>query len=160
MIKCYLAAILLTFSVSTHVIADDYLLRLDTVGLRELPNGDQEPDSKIPESIEIVVGKNNSFYGSTSIGVHKISIRGKIRESQDERLLVELHYEKFSETGEFVPVVGGKMHPVRKGLTFESKAKSVELGETVVFDGLVSLSERKRLTLTIDHFDPSINREQ
>ena len=160
MIKCYFATIMLAIFSSTYAIADGYLLRVETVELRDLPNGDQAPDSKILESIEIVVGINKTFYGSTTIGEDKISIRGRIRESQDERLLVELHYEKFSETGEFVPVVGGKMHPVRKGLIFESKAKSVELGETVVFDGLVSLSERKRLTLSIDHFDPSINREQ
>ncbi len=57
MIKFYFAAILLTLFSSTYAVADDYLLRLETVGLRDLPNGDQEPDSGIRESIEIVVRK-------------------------------------------------------------------------------------------------------
>ena len=160
MIKCYFAAILLTLSSSAYAVADDYLLRLENVGLRDLPNGDQEPDSRVPESIEIVVRNNNSFYGSTTIGVDKISIRGMIRESLDERLRVEIHYKKSSDTGEFVPGVDGKKHPIRKHLTFDSSANLVELGKPVVFDALVSHSKRKRLTLLIDHFDPSIKREQ
>ncbi len=86
MIRCYFAAILLTLFVSTYAVADDYLLRLETVGLRDLPNGDQEPDSKTLESVEIVVRNNNSFYGSTTIDIHKISISGMIQESKDGRL--------------------------------------------------------------------------
>lgn len=160
MIKCYFAAILLTLFSSTFAVADDYLLRLEAVGLRELPNGDQEPDSGIPESIEIVVRNNNSFYSSTTIGVDKISIRGMIRESQDERLRVEIHYKKSSDTGEFVPGVDGKKHPIRKDFKFDSTAQLIELGKPVVLDALVSQSKRKRLTLMIEHFDPSIKREQ
>lgn len=160
MIKCYFAAMLLTLFSSTYAVADDYLLRLETVGLRDLPNGDQEPDSGIPESIEIVVQNNNSFYGSATIGVDKISIRGMIQESQDEKLRVEIHYKSFSDTGEFVSGVDGKRQPIRKGLTFDSSANLVELGKPVVFDGLVSQSKRKRLTLLIDCFDPTRNRDQ
>ena len=158
MIKWNFAAILLTLLSGTSAIADDYLLRVETVGLRELPNGDQEPDSKVPESIEIVVRNNDSFYGSTTIGVDKISIRGVIRESDDGKLRVEIHFKKSSDTGEVVPGVDGKKHPIRKNLTFDSSAKSVELGKPVVPDALVSNSRRKRLTLLIDHFDPSIER--
>lgn len=160
MIKCYFAAILLTLFSCTYAVADDYLLRLETVGLRELPNGDQEPESGIPESIEIVVRNNNSFYGSTTIGVYKTSIRGMIQELQDEKLRIEIHYKSFSDTGEFVLGVDGKRHPIRKGLTFDSSANFVELGKPVFFDGLVSQSKRKRLTLLIDCFDPTRNQDQ
>ncbi len=158
--RCYFAAMLLTLFSSTYVGADDYLLRLETVGLHDLPNGDQEPDSKTPESIEIVVRNNNSFYGSITTGVDKISIRGMIQESQDEKLLVEVHYKRSSATGEFVPGVDGKRHPIRKGLTFDSSANLVELGKPVVFDALVSQSKSNRLTLLIDYFDPSRNRDR
>lgn len=162
MIKWYFAAILLTLFSGTCSIADDYLLRVETVGLRELPNGDQEPDSQVPESIEIVVRKNNSFYGSTTIGIDKISIRGMIRESDDGKLRVEIHYKKSSETGEFVPGVDGKNRPIRKSLTFDfdSSANLVELGKPVAHDALVSNSKRTRLTLFIDHFDPTTMREE
>lgn len=160
MIKCFFAAILLTLFTNTYAVADDYLLRLETVGLRDLPNGDQEPDSGIHESIEIVVRNNNSFCGSTTIGVDKISIRGMIQESPDEKLRVEIHYRSFSDSGEFVPGVDGKRLPIRKGFTFDSSANIVELGKPVVFDGLVSQSKRKRLTLLIDYFDPTRNRDQ
>jgi hypothetical protein len=60
MIKRYFAAVLLTLFSSTYAVADDYLLRLEIVDLRELPNGEQEPDSRTPESIEIVVRNNIS----------------------------------------------------------------------------------------------------
>jgi hypothetical protein len=160
MIKCCFAATLLILFSGTCAIANDYLLRVETVGLRELPNGDQEPDSRVAESIEIVVRNNNSFYGCTTIGIDKISIRGMIRESDDGRLRVEIHFKKSSDTGEVVPGVDGKKHPIRKNLTFDSSANLVELGKPVVLDGLVSNSKRKRLTLLIDHFDPSIKREE
>ncbi len=160
MIKCYFAAILLTLFSGTCAFAGDYLLRVETVGLRELPNGDKEPDSSVPESIEIVVRNNSAFFGSTTIGVDKISIRGILQESGDGTLRVEIHYKKSSDTGEFGPVVDGKKLPIRKNLTFNSSENSVQLGKPVVLDALVSNSKRKRLTLLIDHFDPSIKREE
>lgn len=159
MIKCCFAAVLLTSFAGTYAVADDYLLQLETVGLRELPNGDQEPDSETPESVEIVVRNSNSFYGSTTIGVDKISISGKVQESEDGRLLVEMHYKRLSDTGESVTGVDGKRHPIRKGLTFDTTAKLVELGKPVVTDALVSRSERVRITLLIDYFDPSSDRD-
>ncbi|MEO8268735.1 MAG: hypothetical protein ABI557_03380 [Aureliella sp.] len=157
--KCYFAAILLTLFVSTYAVADDYLLRVETVGLRDLPNGDQEPDSKTLESVEIVVRNNNSFYGSTTIGIHKISISGMIQELKDGRLLVEMHYRRISETGESIPGVDGQRHPIRKGLNFNYTAKFVELGKPDKTDALVSLSSSVRTTLLIDHFEASGNQK-
>lgn len=159
MIRCYSAAFLLTLIASTYAVADDYLLRLETVGLRDLPNGDQEPESEILESVEIVVRNNNSFYGSTTIGVDKISVSGKVRESRDERLRVEMHYKRSSDTGESVPGVDGKRHPIREGFTFNTTAKTVELGKPVVTDARVSRSKSIRITILIDDFDPSRNRD-
>ena len=143
MIKCYPAAILLTLMSATCAVADDYLLRVETVSLRELPNGERAPDASVPESIEIVVRNNSAFFGSTTIGVDKISIRGMIQESGDGTLRVEIHYKKASDTGEFVPGVDGKKRPIRKNLTFDSSDNLVELGEPVVLDALVANSKRK-----------------
>ncbi len=50
--------------------------------------------------------------------------------------------------------------PIRKDFKFDSTAQLIELGKPVVLDALVSQSKRKRLTLMIEHFDPSIKREQ
>ncbi len=105
--------------------------------------GNEEPSSEVPESVEMVVRNKNSFYGSTTIGVDKISIRGMIREADDGRLRVEIHYKKSYDTGKFVPGIDGEKHPIRKAFTFDSSANVVELGEPVVFDALVSRSERK-----------------
>ena len=55
MTRCFLAAIFLALFASSYSAADDYLLRLETVDLRVLPNGDKEVNEGTPESIEIVV---------------------------------------------------------------------------------------------------------
>lgn len=159
MSKCYFAAILLTLFVNTYAVADDYLLRLETVGLRDLPNGDQEPDSKSLESVEIVVRNNNSFYGSTTIGIDKISISGMVQESKDGRLRVEIHYMRISDTGESVPGVDGQRHPISKGFSFATTERLVELGKPVETDALVSRSRSIRTTLLIDYFEASGNQD-
>lgn len=160
MLRYYVATVVLTFFSSTCVIADDYLLRLETVGLRVLPNGDKEPDATIPERSEIVLRINDAFFASTAIGVDKISIRGTVRESKDGKLRLEVHYTKASDTGEFVPGIDGKRHPVRDCFIFDTKEQLIELGKPVVLDALVSNSKRKRLTLLIIHFDPTIATEK
>lgn len=158
--KCCLAVILLGFVVSTNSVADEFLLRLETAELRDLPNGEQEPDLKTRESVEILVRAGRAFYNRTTNGLHTISIRGKVEEANPGKSLVQLQFSKTSDTGQSVPLINGQRKTINNVFEAKITAMTLEFGKPVELDGLVTNSKRIRTTLSIDHFDPSNNQDE
>lgn len=159
MSKNYFAVIALTLLTCTPAVSQDYLLRFETVSLQDQPNGNIKPDAKVPDSVEIVVRNNVTFYCKTMVGSEKISVEGKVRELPDKKLLVQFLYKKSSPTGEYVPRVDGKMQAIQKTFTFNKTLDTIGIGKAVKTEGLVSNAKRMRTTLLIDYFVPSSDVE-
>ena len=148
-------AILLVLFSGAHSLADEYLLTVETVGLRHLENGGKEPEPRSSESVELVVRSKNSFYSKTKVGKSEITISGTLKTLSDEKLQIKLHYESSSDTGKFVPVVDGKKQPVRKAFVFDIASELVKLGEPIVRDSLVSTNRSVKTALLIKPFGTS-----
>lgn len=148
----FVGAVLLFLFSGANSLADDYLLRIETAGLRHLENGSKEPEPGSGESVELVVRSNNSFYSKTKVGKSEITISGKLKTLSDEQLRIQLHYESSRDTGKFVPVVDGKKHPVREVFVFDTASILAKVGEPIVRESLVSNSRSVKTSLLIKPF--------
>lgn len=157
MSKFYLVPILLTLFASTNCAAADYLLRIETAELRNLPNGAQEPDLKTLETVEILVQTGKAFYLNTKNGTDRVQVTGKLEEANDGTQRLQVNYRKTSATGETIPGADGQRFPISNAIDLKTNAISIKVGKAVEFDGTVSGSKKVRAILSVNHFDPSQN---
>ncbi len=152
---CYFFSILFALLISTNSAAADYLLRIETVEVRDLPNGAQEPDMGTREIIEILVHSGKGFYGSTMKGTHRVQVKGKLEEAKDGTQRVQMSYRRSSASDEMVPGVHGERLPVSNAIEMKTDVISVQLGKPVEFDTNVSRTRKMRTTLVVQNYDSS-----
>ena len=152
---CYFVSILFVLIASTNSAAADYLLRLETAELLERPNGEQEPDSRTRETVEILVHAGKAFYGSTLIGKDRVLVTGTLEEANDGTPRVQIHYQKKSASGESVPAINGQRLPISNAIELKTAMIPVALGKAVEFDAQITRSKKMRAILSINNFDPS-----
>ncbi len=155
MSKCYIASLLFALFICTNASAADYLLRIETVELRDLPSGAQEPDSKTRETVELLVHAGKGFYGCTVNGTDRVQVKGKLDEAKDGTQRIQVNYRKNSVSDETVPGVHGQRLPISNAIEMKTDVISVQLGKAVEFDASVSRSRKIRTTLVVHPFDPS-----
>ncbi len=157
MSKRFFAPILLTLLTCANAAAADYLLRLETAGLRDLPNGTQEADSRTRETVEILVHAGRAFCSSTKNGASRVLLSGKLEDANDGTQRVQVTYRKISASGETVPGVKGQRLPISDAIEVKTAVMTVEIGKAVEFDSNVSNAKKIRTILSVTHFDPSEN---
>lgn len=165
MYRSFFSAILVVLFASECVIADDFLLRLETIGFRDRPQHEKEPPQEVLESMEIVARVNQPFHGSATLGAEKISFHGILEQEKDGRFRVQFKYRKSKARRASSAVSQGELNPLIEASEFGSTNnveldKSIELGgtnkSTRTQDGQVSKTEtRSRLSLL--NYDPSKN---
>jgi hypothetical protein len=165
MLHSFLPAISVILLAATCVNADDYLLRIETIGFRDRPQREEEPTQEILESIEIVTRVNQPFYGSSTIGAAKISINGRLEQSKDGSFRVQFRYRKSRYSGESITGPKGLENPATesKEINLTSRVelqRAVELGGgdkvTTTQDGSV-LRTKTRSVLSLVKYDPEGN---
>ncbi len=156
----FFASILLTLLASANAGASDYLLKLETTELSDLPNGAQEPDSRTRETIEILVHSGRTFFSRTQNGKDKVLVNGKLEEASDGKHRVQVSYRKSTASGETVPVVNGQRLPVLDAIELKTELIDIQPGKAVEFDFNVSRSKKIRAILTVNNFDPSQSSNQ
>lgn len=155
MSRCYFVLVFFALLACTESAAADYLLRLETAELRELPNGNQKTDPKTCETFEILVNTGQAFYGSTLSGTNKVLLKGRFEEANDGSHRVQVHYQKKLASGESVPVGSGQRLPISNAIELNTAMIPVTLGKTVEFDAQISRSKKIRAILSIKNFDSS-----
>ena len=151
--------LLLCFSLS----ADDFLLRLDTMGFRDKTQNDELRGETILESIEVVVRVNQPFYCRSTIGAAKISFSGLLEQLNDGKFRTHIRYHRSIESGESIKGPNGLPIPITKSTNINTAAiievqKTAELGkeDTIIHtrDG-TELKTKTTSILSLTRFDPS-----
>ena len=153
MLRSFLPAIFVIFLACTFVSADDYLLRIETIGFRDQQQREKEPTKETLESIELVTRVNQPFYGNFKMGAAKISIHGILEPTKDGGFEIRFTYRrsKYSGTTESTEISS----------TFRIELQqAVELGRSdKIIDtpnGRVT-SSKTRSVLSLEKFDPDGN---
>ena len=80
--------------------ADDYLLRLDTIGFVDAPASEKDPKETIFRSIEVVVRPKSAFYSKVEMGTQKkLTLAGKLSPADDGGFHVQIRYAYSIEAG-------------------------------------------------------------
>jgi hypothetical protein len=158
-----LSAISLVSLCCTSLTADDYLLRLETRGFRDLPQNEKPPAQQILESIEIVARINQPFYSNSTIGSAKISIKGLVEKLKDGRFRAQIQYRRSSDSGESITGPNGLRIPITTSTNINTTTiieiqKPAELGNedgiTRTRDG-TELKTKTQSVLSLVKFDPA-----
>ena len=66
-------------SCASTTIADDYLLRLDTIEHTDKPASGKDPKESVLRSIEVIAQPHSAFHGKVKIGSQTLLLAGKLR---------------------------------------------------------------------------------
>ena len=131
--------ILLAFAVhcscASTTIADDYLLRLDTIGYIDRPAAEKHPKETVLRSIEIVVRPQSAIYGKVRIGTKQtLTLTGKLSPTDNCRFSLQIRYVHSIDTGITVPTEDGKRKPLPDTTAIHTTA-TLALGDPVTIAG-------------------------
>ncbi|MGM0485328.1 MAG: hypothetical protein ACQESR_01010 [Planctomycetota bacterium] len=128
--------ILLTFAVhsvcASATIADDYLLRLDTIGYVEKPASEKAPKETVLRSIEVVAHPNSTFHGRVTIGPQTLTLAGTLYPADDGGFKVHIRYIHSLDTGTTVPGEDGRRQPLPETTTVDTDITIIEDGSVAI----------------------------
>ena len=134
--------ILLAFAVhclcAAATNADDYLLRLDTIGYVDKPVSEKDSKETILRSIEVVARPQSAFHCKVNMGTQTLTLAGKLRPADRGGFNVQIRYAYSIETGTTVPIEDGARKPVPSTSAIQTNA-TIAVGDSVTIAG----SERK-----------------
>ncbi|MFO0941096.1 MAG: hypothetical protein U0930_10040 [Pirellulales bacterium] len=105
------ALVALASFISAKSDAEEYVLRLETSGYRNIAD-DSKGDDKLLDSIEVIAKADETFFGKAAMGESKITISGKLKKMDDGRFRVTLRYRFEEPSGQFVPGPSGTKLPI------------------------------------------------
>lgn len=115
-------------------IADDYIVRVDTIGYIDRPATEEKLTETVLQSIEVVTDANLRFHGKVTLGARTLQLRGKLTLSDTGDVFVQIRYADCVELSETVLTETGKSEP----LLDESKIQSgisIPLGKPTTIGG-------------------------
>ena len=77
--------VLVSFFFSASSFADEYVLRIETVGYRNLAES-SKAEEKPMDSIEVIAKVDEAFFGKAAFGNSKITMSGKLKKLKDGRI--------------------------------------------------------------------------
>lgn len=108
-------AVLCSLASATH--ADDYLLRVDTVGYVDIPASEKDPQETILRSVEVVARPESTFHSKVttkvSTGSETLKVKGKFRPADDGGFEMQIEYRYSIDTDQGVPTADGGRIPGR-----------------------------------------------
>lgn len=114
-ILLFVIAVQLSYTATT--LAEDYLLRVDTIGFINEPvsEGDsfvkgileKDPKDRTLKSMEVVVSPGSTFHSKVKVGPQTLTLAGKLRPAEGGRFHVEVRYQDVIDTGTTVLMENG-----------------------------------------------------
>lgn len=164
LLGCLIAGITATAS------AEEYLLRLESVGYIDQPETDSAPKETILRSLETLVEPNKPFRVKLQAGKETITFFGKLRPSPEENAKtdfeVEMMYEYRRELETGTTIVDPENRKIYKPAFRTRRVNTslgIDVGQPVETSKLVSLRQKPpgqrvksqfRCVLTLNKYDP------
>ena len=159
--------ILLAFAVycssGATTIADDYFLRLDTIGYVDKPASEKNRKETILRSIEVIARPQSAFHGKVTIGTQTLSLAGELRPADNGGFNVQIRYLYSIDTGTTVPTEDGGRKSVPDTSTIQTSI-AISVGESVTIGGLETktsesgkpkLKSKARCVLVLTKYEPN-----
>ncbi len=89
------------------VLAEEYIVRLETVGYVDRPMSEEASEEVTLRSIEVVARVGAAFHGKVAVRKETLRLTGELRPASDGRFTVEFRYEYKIDTGTFGPTADG-----------------------------------------------------
>ena len=121
-------------SCAATTLADDYLLRLDTIGYVNNPASDKPPKETILGSIETIARPRSAFHGKVKIGAQTLMLSGELHPADNGHFNVQLRYTHSIDRGMTVPTECGGLEPVLDASSL-STTLTIALGTPVLVGG-------------------------
>lgn len=162
MITRFALAVIAILGFSTNGLTEEYVLRFETSGYRNLAESEKANDKPM-DSIEVFAKADEPFFGKAAIGDSKITITGKLKKLDDGRIRVTLRYRYEEPSGQFIPGPNGTKLPITASSVISSdvivepgKVTKVGKQETAsrTVDGK-NVKTKIESALTLSNFDPS-----
>ena len=159
--------ILLAFAVhcscAAATIADDYLLRVDTIGYVDKLASEKAPVETILRSIEVVARPRSAFHGKVNTGTQTLVVAGNLRPADSGGFVVQIRHVYSVDTGRSVPTEDGGRKPLRdttvtQTIVTVADGDSVTLGgsdTTSSRPGKPTLRSRTRCVLVLAKYEPT-----
>lgn len=159
--------ILLAFAVQSFsaaaAIADDYLLRLDTIGYVDKPASEEAPKEVVLRSIEVIARPQSQFYGKVNIGLQSLTLVGKLSPTDNGDFNVHIKYICSIDTGTTVPIEDGRRQPLPDTTVVKTNV-TITIGDSVTMGRLDTTTEQSgkpkqksktRYVLILAKYDPT-----
>ncbi len=158
-------SILLAFAVyclcCSATNADDYLLRVETLGY--VDKSEKDPKEMILRSIEVVARPDSAFLSKVNTGTQTLLVAGKLRPADSGGFNVQIRYVYSIDTGITVPTEDGG----RKSVLCKSATQTIitiAVGDSVTIGGLETtasesgepkLKSKARCVLVLTKYEPT-----
>lgn len=158
-----LLAFAVLYSSGATAIADDYVLRLDTMGYVDKPATEKKPKERVLHSIEVVARPKSPFRGKLTIGTQTLSLAGELRPDDKGGFIARIRYVHSVELDGMVPDENGGWKP-RIGTTAIQSSVAISVGEPVTVGGLdtqacnsgkAEVKSRTRCVLVLTKYEPT-----
>ena len=114
------------------VIADDYLLRLDTNSYVHEAASDKEPKETVLRSIEVIARSKSKFHSRAKIGKESMTLAGKLCPADDGGFTVHITYIHLLDTGTVVQREDGSRQSLPETTRVETKITITEGGSITI----------------------------
>ncbi len=132
--RSLLLAFAVCFSCNSAAIADDYLLRIDTIGYIDKPASEKDPKETNIRSIEVVARPESAFHSKVSTGNQTLFVVGKLLRAENGGYHVQIRYVHSIDTGISVATEDGGRKPVPDTTEIQTTT-TVAVGDTVTIGG-------------------------
>ena len=144
MVRFILLAVAVHCSCVSATVADDYLLRIDTVGYVDRPAAEKHPKKTVLRSIEVIARPQSAFHGKTKIGAQQsLTLTGKLSPADNGKFAVQFRYVHSIDTGVTVPTEDGKPKPLL-GMDMIQTSLTIALDESLTIGGLAQARSKNK----------------
>ncbi len=135
MIRCIFLGLAIQCVLPEATIADDYVIRVETVGYVDRPAAEVKPKETVVRVIEVVARLDSKFYGKVNVGKHTLLVAGELLTAKTGGFHVHIHYVHTLDTGFTIPIQNGKRKRVLDTSALQTQIV-VSLGKPVTLGGL------------------------
>ena len=93
-------------------IAEDYLLRFETIGYVDRPATEKNPKEFVLRTIEVVTRPGSAFHGKVQIGDQTLILSGELHPSDRGQFRAHLRYTHLVDIGRMIPTESGGAEPL------------------------------------------------
>lgn len=164
--RIILLALAVCCSCASVTIADDYLVRLDTIGHAERPVAEDDSKEAVLHRIEVVARSQSPFHAKVRMGMQTLVLAGKLSPDDSGDFRVQFRYVHSVDTGTTAPSKDGGQTPVINTSAMQTSLV-IAVGDTVTLgeferrqSGKVEHTSKSRVVLSFTKYEPSDDWEE